>query len=70
MMKNKPLKKQSTTPPDTKTQNYFLEIRERTAPNPLLLKLAAVSSTRRQRYTETNDYQMPTNKYNKHWQMK
>ena len=28
-MKNKPLKKQSTTPPDTKTQNYFLEIRER-----------------------------------------
>ena len=34
MMKNKPIKKQSTTPPDTKTQNCFLENGERMPPTP------------------------------------
>ena len=32
MTKNKTRKKLSTTPPDTKTQNHFVEKRERTPP--------------------------------------
>ena len=43
MKKNKPLKKLSTTPPDTKTQNHFVEKVE-VHPHPL--KSAAVPTTR------------------------
>ena len=52
MTKNKPLKKLSTTPPDTKAQTHFVE---KGNVYPRLLKSDAVPTTRGQRYTETND---------------
>ena len=49
MMKNNPLKKQSTTPADAKTQNHFVEERD---VYPLLVKSAAVPTTQGQRYAK------------------
>ena len=51
MKKNKPLKKLSTTPPDTKTQNHFVEKVER-APAPAEISCGADNSG--QRYAETS----------------
>ena len=45
MKKNKPLKKLSTTPPDTKTQNHFVEKVER-APAPAEISCGADNSGR------------------------
>ena len=61
MTKNKPLKKLSTTLPDTKTPNYFVEKVERT-PAPAEISCGADNSG--QRYVKTS-CQMPMNKCNK-----
>ena len=58
MAKSKPLKKQSATLQDNKTQTAMWEKRERTLP------LAEISTTRGQRYVKTS-CQMPINKYDK-----
>ena len=66
MTKQESQRKKSTTPPDTKTQNHFLEKRERRVPP---AEISCGADNWGQRYAKSS-CQKPINKYNNNWQIK